>query len=204
MLTHADRAAGILLSHTSAVLLLAEHPWSLRYVVAFSGEGLVIAVPDRAVARATEAELHIPDESLEPRIDAAVAMVSVLEAEVSTVERIRWEAFHGEPPAERFAILQLQGVRAAGEVFDESELMLANPFAGEQALLCGRANQPTLLDAVEHHTHVRPEEVHVVGVDPLGIHIRGTFVVHRLEFPQRATDAEHALAMIDALLDMHP
>ncbi len=200
MLTHADRAASIVMAHTAAVFLVEDRPWPMAYTAAFGGEGLVVVVPDRDLLDVPTAELHIPDESLELRDDSAVAMASFVAGPVSTMDQMRWEAYHGEPPSDRFAILKIDAVRISGEVLDAAELDLANPLASEQAALCKLANRPSLAEAVERHTGVAPEGVRAVGVDPLGVHARGAFIVHRLRFPERARDADHASVMIESLL----
>ncbi len=204
MLTQADRAASIVMAHTAAVVLVEDRPWPMAYTSAFGGEGLVVVVPDRDLLEVPSAELHIPDESLELSDDAAVAMVSFGARPVSTMDQLRWEAYHGDPPSDRFAILEIDAVRISGEVLDAVELDLANPLASEQAPLCKLANQPSLAGAIERHTGVAPEGVRAVGVDPLGVHARGVFIVHRLRFPERARDADHAAAMIESLLGDSP
>lgn len=196
------RAAAILHTHTTAIAIFDEVPWQIHTVIAHDGSGLLFPAPDRALTKASELELHIPDESLSMQDLHAVAMVGMATHPGDGIDRMRWEAYHGEPPTECWMLGVVQAVRIRDEVLDIEELDLSNPLFAHQAILCATANtDPELLgQAVAHAGGMTPEQPRAVGVDRWGVHVRGAFGVHRIPFNTPATDAQTAQDQIHSAL----
>lgn len=200
----ASRAVALLARHTRAVALADEVPWPVEYVITVDGSGLLMAVPDRDMLDAATFVLHIPDETLELGNEYAIAMVTLTNHDGRGADRARWEAYHTEPPTERWVLAHIDALRALGEVFDGESLDLSNPLWGEQQQLCAHANRDParLALAVAMAGGVHPDEARAVGVDAWGVDVRGAFGVHRLEFPTRTADTQQALENIDAALEL--
>ncbi len=200
------------MGHTSGVLVMDDRPYHTRFVAATSGAGLVFAAPDDDILDAHDLELHVPEESLEIEPRAAIAQVTTLGRSsagkrglaIQSLDELRWEAYHNDSSQAGMGIMVVEAVRISGDVVDGSDLELGNPFSADQPKLCAAIDASRAADAIGWQTGTTPEQPRVVGVDPLGVHVRGVFVVHRLWFDERAQSPAEAIDLARATMEAAP
>lgn len=114
----------------------------------------------------------------------------------------RWRIYHGDPPDVRWAFLSIDAARYEGLIIDGVGLMRANPLAGIEAAICREVNgqrRDLLRAATLRQREIDLENPCLVGVDPGGFDVRGSFGVHRLQAEAPITDEDAALRALDRL-----
>ncbi len=151
------------------------------------------------VLDAGELVLFVPEEGVE----ATQLLLDGRRGDESDSAAImRWSAYHADAQFAYWLSAAVSSAKHHDEVFDESEIDLANPLARDEPALVRRANADlqVLASACADATGRVPEHALAVGADDLGIDIRLRFGVVRLWFAERAGDADAARPLIDALL----
>ena len=102
-----------------------------------------------------------------------------------------------ERPRASDGLISVVKTRRGGKsaAFDGEALMWPNPLADDEAGLCRRINrdrEAALRDLVLRIHEVEIEEPRLVGVDGLGIDVRGRFDVLRVGFDPPVVDAAGA------------
>lgn len=175
-----------------------------------SPDGRLVAPVMVAMLRSFDTVLFLPDDS-----EASLQLQVTLEelAEHGPLGHLcdRWQAYHGSPPDVRWALMAIDAAKFEGQFVDGAALTRPNPLAEDEARLCREFNRretagdgrPTGFDllrsACNAHLALRLESPVLVGVDPLGFDVRGTFEVYRLEAPlemQSAEDVRRALRQL--------
>jgi len=189
-----DEALRSLRAHRAGELLFDEHVRPLKFV-AEPSTGRLFAPVMVAMLHASQHVLCLPrDED-----DAMRVLVTPEETPGDTALADRWRIFHGEPDDVRWAILWTDFAKWRNMVCDGDAMLTPNALVEAEPSLCKAANadKQALRALCERAAGVDVEAPVCVGVDPFGLHIRGRFQVHRIEFAEPADapeDAERALA----------
>ena len=154
----------------------------------------------------TDCALYLPEEP-EDREDDVIQLMVTLERfdEQGSDGRLadRWRIYHGEPEDVRWATMTVDFCKFGEYAFDGEALMWPNPFADLEARLCRAVNESRvdeLRSLVLRVNETEIEEPRLVGVDPLGIDVRGRFEVTRVAFDVEIADPAEAEPTLDALL----
>ena len=95
----------------------------------------------------------------------------------------RWQAYHGEPPDTQWAIVTIDAARFHEQFIEGDALCRENPFASHEVEICKELNnqQDLVRSICVSKTNVEIPAPFVVGVDPLGIDVRATFGIVRIQ-----------------------
>ena len=145
---------------------------------------LVLYIPDDGFA---EMALLLNAEPFEAAFDEALD---------------RHQAYHGRAGSTEWAKARLDSAKWGGDMFPGGALLDANPLRAVEPALCKRLNQDknALAEVSELLTRVRPETPVCVGVDHLGMDVRTSVGVIRVEWPREIEGPESAPKVIEALL----
>lgn len=150
--------------------------------------------------RAESVVLMVPDE----RDDALQLLLRVEPLEDWRGAEVcdRHLAYHGRCAAQAWAWASAECVKNGGVVLEPGALGLINPLAGVEPALCKRLNRDraALMALLERLTRQAIDEPVVVGVDPLGLDVRGAFGVARAPWPARLESVDTAGATVEAWL----
>lgn len=191
-----EEALAFLHGNLSGLLRFEGEVRPVKIVIAPDG---TIAMPAMvAMLRSVDLTLYLPDEE-----DSSMHMHVSLEEIEDRGEHAalcdRWRIYHGEPPDVRWATVRIDAARFDGLFIDGEGLHRPNPLGAIGASLCKRLNAERTDDirkACERHNEIVIERPIVVGVDPFGFDVRGTFDIIRLESPivlERERDVFQAL-----------
>ncbi len=171
----------------------------VRYIID-GREGAIIVAPARSLEDAESIVLFAPEE----RDDAAQVLITPEEiADWRGSEACdRWSAHHGRAPGARWYTCAVAGCRLGSEVCDADEVDLRNPLIAAEPRLCRFAMADRArLGALAARVEGRPvPDAVCVGVDHLGLSLRGPLGVLRIEFDSPARAEPEAQAAISRLL----
>jgi hypothetical protein len=198
-----EAAYRFLRANTTGDLQFDEHLRPIKYVIAPDGR---LAAPVMvAMIRAQETVLFIPEDA-ETETGVLQLLLTVTQFDERGSDGAiadRWRIHHGEPEDVRWAFLGIDAGKFRGSVIDGEVLMRPNTLAADEPKVCKAMNQrPDVLRALAlHHAHLEIEKPLMVGLDPLGIDIRGRFDVVRVEAARPMTGADDALAHLAELYE---
>lgn len=176
-----------LLGHRAADIRFDEHFRPLKYVL--NPDGRLVAPVMVAMLHAHETVLFVP-EAVDDVLELLVTLYEFDEHSADGAFADRWRIYHGEPPDVRWAFLDIDAGKLQGAVIDGEALMQTNPLNSDEVAICKHMNQDhrgDLHTLALHYAHVDMENPIMVGIDSLGIDIRGIFEVIRV----RATEPMH-------------
>lgn len=171
----------------------------VKIVIAPDGTLLMPAMV--AMLRSVDTTLYLPDED-DTSMHLHVTLEEVQEAGPMAAFCDRWRIYHGEPPDVRWGRITVDAARYNGLFIDGQAMHRPNPLASIEAGLCKRFNAERtndLRDACRIHNEIVLEKPIVVGVDPFGFDVRGTFQIVRLESPIVLTSERDAVQALDEL-----
>lgn len=190
--TSIDRAYAFLRGHTTADLRFDEHLRPIKYVIA--PDGRLVAPVMVAMLQSVDTVLFIP-ECVEEAMEVQVTLEQFDEQSPDGAVTDRWRIYHGEPPDVRWAWIEIDAARHEGMVFDGEGLLRPNPLAGDEPRICKHMNDEHADDLRAlclHFAKVEVESPVMVGIDPLGIDVRGRFDVFRVPATEMMSDAAMA------------
>lgn len=187
-----ESAYAFLRGHTTADLRFDEHLRPIKYIIASDGR---LAAPVMvAMLQAVDTVLFIP-ECVEDSMEVQVTLEQFDERSRDGAIADRWRIYHGEPQDVRWAWMDIDGARQGRMVFDGEALIRANPLAADEARICRHMNEDHADDLRAlclHFAKVEIESPVMVGIDPLGIDVRGMFDVFRVVAAEPMTNADDA------------
>lgn len=197
--TTVEEAYAFLRSHTTGDLRFEENMRPIKYVIAPDGR---LAAPVMvAMLQAVDTVLFIP-ECIEDAMELQVTLEEFDEHSRDGAIADRWRIYHGEPPDVRWAWLDIDGARCGRMVFDGEAMELPNDLAEDESRICRHMNEDhedDLRRLCLHFTEVNIESPVMVGIDPLGIDVRGRFDVFRVRATERMNSAEDARRVLTAM-----
>lgn len=187
-----ESAYAFLRGHTTGDLRFDEHLRSIKYIIAPDGR---LAAPVMvAMLQSVDTVLFVP-ECVENSLEVQVTMEEFDERSRDGAIADRWRIYHGEPQDVRWAWLDIDGARRGRMVYDGDAMMRPNPLAGDEARICRHMNEDHADDLRAlclHFAKVEIESPVMVGIDPLGIDVRGMFDVFRVEATEPMNNTEDA------------
>lgn len=174
--------------------------------VVFAPDGRLVAPVMESMLLSTDCAIYLPEEPEDQDDEIVQLMVTLERFEENGPDGAladRWRIYHGEPEDVRWAAMTVDFCKFGGFAFDGEAVMQANPLAPTEAAICRRVNDghvAALRSAVQRTVSVELEEPRLVGVDPLGLDVRGRFDVVRVPSEVVLDSAETADREIDALL----
>jgi hypothetical protein len=194
-----DAAYRFLRAHTTGDLQFEEHVRPIKFVL--SPEGRLAAPVMVAMLQAPETVLFVP-QAIDGALELLVTLYEFDEHSPEGAIADRWCIHHGEPPDVRWAYLDIDAAKQGGSVIDGEVLMRPNPLIADESQVCKAMNSsPDVLRLLcLHHAHLEIESPRMVGLDPLGIDVRGRFDVVRVQLTDPIENADAALPL---LMDMH-
>lgn len=196
-----ENASRHLRGHSCADIRFEEHFRPLRYV--FHQDGRLVAPVMVAMLQAMETVLFIPDVA-EDALEMLVTLEEFDEHGSEGAIADRWRIYHGDPPDVRWAIMNIDAGKLAGSVIDGEALTRINPFAVEESRICKHMNQAHGADLkvlALHFAHIEIENPVMVGIDPLGIDIRGQFDVARVNATEAMKTPEDARTILRGMVE---
>jgi hypothetical protein len=188
-----EDALAFLRGHLSGVLRFDGEIRPIKIVIA--PDGRLVASAMVAMIRSLDTTICLPDEEDES-FHAQVTLTQFEERGADAALADRWRIYHGEPPDVRWASMFIDAARFNGLFIDGEALMVPNQLASSEPSICKALNagQVDLVrEACLKHAQVGIEKPTVVGVDPLGIDVRGAFDVVRLKVEKRIEGERGAL-----------
>ena len=175
--------------------------------VVFAPDGRLVAPAMEAMLLSTDCALYLPEEPVNDDDRIVQLMVTLDRLEESGPEGAladRWRIYHGEPEDVRWTVMTIDFCKFAGYAFDGEAVLKPNPLADAEAMICRSVNADREVDlrrlALER-AEIEVESPRLVGVDALGMDIRGRFEVIRIGFDQAVGDPDAAAVEIARLLD---
>ncbi|MHC5112842.1 MAG: DUF2470 domain-containing protein [Planctomycetota bacterium] len=193
-----ESAYAFLRAHTTADIRFDEHVRPIRYVIA--PHGVLVSPVMVAMLETMDTVLFVPDVG-EGAMEVQVTLEPFEERDAGALAD-RWRIHHGTPPDVRWAYLHVDAARFDEQVVDGDALTRPNPLADDESTLCRELNQGRADDLRRlclHYGKVNVEEPVMVGVDPLGIDVRGRFDVVRVPAPEPMPDADAVRARIASM-----
>ncbi|MEM7227740.1 MAG: DUF2470 domain-containing protein [Planctomycetota bacterium] len=194
-----DNAYAYLIGYTFGEIQFGEHLRQIKYVV--THDGRLVAPVMVAMLQTLDCVLFVPDAG-EESMEIAVSLEQFEESGEHGRWVDRWQIFHGDPEDVRWAFLDVDAVRHEGSFVDGEALIRPNPLADDEAKLCRFMNdnhRDDLRRLCHHHASIDIDHPVMVGIDPLGIHVRGRFEVVRVESSEPMTDADTAQRVLVAM-----
>jgi hypothetical protein len=195
-----DRARAFLRGHSTGDLRFEEHLRPVRYVL--SRDGQIIAPAMVAMLRAVDCVLFIP-ECADGAMEVQVTLEEFDEHGPMGALTDRWRIYHGDPEDIYWAVLHIDAARFAGAIIDGPALKCVNELADDEPRLCREMNRQHADDLrrlCRHFADIEVEEPVMVGIDPLGLDVRGTFDVIRVPTPQPMQTADDAQRVLDEMM----
>lgn len=194
-----DEARLFLRRHTRADLRFDEHMRPIKYV--FGPEGRLVAPVMVAMLASLETVAFIP-EAIDGALELLVTLEAFDEAGPHGALADRWRIYHGDPSDVRWAFLDIDAARLGQTVIDGEALRLTNALAADEAALCKEVNaahRDDLRRLVLTHAQIEMAEPVMVGIDPMGLDVRGRFDVARVEAPEPMESAADARRVLEAM-----
>lgn len=161
-------------------------------------DGTLVFPLEPALSDTDDHALSLPDDD-EPALEVSIDLERIGE---DGAAQDRWRIYHGTPPVSHWARGTITLGRFRGVIIDGDRLARPNGLAEHEPGLCRLLNT-THLEAlrglVATRLNIDAAQARVVGIDPLGIDVRNTFDVVRLEFDGEL-DGETAPAAILTML----
>jgi len=185
-----DNAYEMLRRHTTGEIQFGEHLRAIRYVI--THDGRLVAPVMVAMVQTVDVVLFVPDAAE----DSLALMVSLEQFDDDAEHGAlidRWQIYHGDPEDVRWAFLDIDAAKLEGLVIDGEALIRTNPLASDESRICRHMNEDHRDDLrilCRHYAQVDVNEPVMVGVDPLGIDVRGRFDVHRIVAPEPMPNAD--------------
>jgi len=193
-------ARGFLRSHHQGELQFDEHVRQLKIVIA--PDGRIIAPVMVAMLEAADTVLFLPHPD-EHSLQAHVTLEKFDERGESGGLADRWRIYHGEPQDVNWAILHIDAAKFRNAVIDGDALRQPNPLTSDEARLCRETNdkhRDGLRDLIHRKAGLNIEHPTMVGIDPMGLDVRGPFDIIRIAFDQPIRDPSQVDAVLHALL----
>lgn len=187
-----EEAYTFLRSHSAGDLRFDEHFRPIRYVIA--SDGRLAAPVMESMLQSVDTVLFIP-ECVEDSLEVQVTLERFDEHSRDGQIADRWRIYHGEPQDVRWAWLDIDGARHGRMVYDCEALVRPNEMAADEARICRHMNEDHADDLRAlclHFAKVEVESPVMVGIDPLGIDVRGRFEVYRVAATEPMSSAEEA------------
>ena len=197
-----NQAQNFIRSHSKGELNFDDNIQPLDYII--SPDGRLIAPVMVAVLHSIQTVLSIPDEG-----DPDLAMLLSLEELPAAEQRgslpDRWRIYHGDPPDVNWAYLNIEMARLSEFVLDGEALDLSNPLSDQEASTVKAINQtPAMIQRIcLSILKVDIDSPVMVGLDPSGFDIRGTFSVFRIPADHLMESAEEAVKTFHGLDPQH-
>jgi hypothetical protein len=147
--------------------------------------------------------LFIPEYREENMMEAQVTLERFKEEQRGGEIADRWRIYHGEPEDIYWAFLNVDALRYADHVIDGEALMIENTLAADEPRICKHMNTEHVSDLrllCHHFAHIELEQPRMVGIDPLGIDVRGRFDVVRVKAAEPFKSAEHAREVLRSMV----
>jgi len=185
--------------HLQGLILFDGEVRPIRIVVA--PDGRLVASMMVAMLTAGDVVLHLPDED-ENALQLMVTIEPIDEHGPDGGLADRWRIHHGEPPDVRWGAMTIDAARFRGYFLDAEAFALSNPLAADEPALCSEANADIAglrrIAVAEARRRGRPpadwglEAPRLVGVDPEGFDLRGSYGMLRVPTAPPMTDAAEA------------
>ncbi len=196
----AEAAYAFLRGHTTGDLRFDEHVRPIKFVI--GPEGRVVASVMYAMLEAVDAVLFVPEES-DDAMQVQVTLTKLDEEGRDGAMADRWRIYHGQPGDVHWAFLDLDAARYHDSVIDGDVLVRANPLGADESRICRQMNreQPAGLRALcRRFAGVDVEKPVLVGIDPLGLDVRGPFSVLRIRVGAPMQTAEEAQRVLKQMM----
>jgi len=196
-----DAAYRRLRAHTTGELRFDEHLRKLKYVIAPSGR--LVAPVMVAMLQSADAVLFVP-ECIEDSLEVQLTLEQFEERGDNGALTDRWRIYHGEPQDVNWAFIDIDAVRNGPAVIDGDALMQENPLAAEEPALCMMMNtehRDDLRRMCLAYSRINIQYPVMVGIDPLGIDVRGRFDVTRVESEEQMPTAEDAKRILASMIE---
>lgn len=196
-----DAAHAFLRGHSRGELRFDEHLRPIRYVIGPTGRPVAPVMV--AMLQSFDTVLFVP-ECVEGAMEVQVTLGQFDEHSPDGALADRWRIHHGEPPDVNWAFMDIDAARYEGVVIDGEALVRANPLAEDEPGLCRDMNRDRAEDLrrlCRHFAHIGVEQPVMVGIDPLGIDVRGMFDVIRVPAPEPMGTAEDARRVFEAMAE---
>lgn len=196
--TQLNQAQNFIRSHSKGELNFDDNIQPLGYII--SPDGRLIAPVMAAMLHSIQTVLSIPDEG-----DPDLAMLLTLEELPAAEQRgslpDRWRIYHGDPPDVNWAYLNIEMARLSEFVLDGEAFDLSNPLSDQEASAVKAINQnPAMIQRVcLALLKVDIDAPVMVGLDPAGFDVRGTFSVFRIPADHPMDSAEEAIKIFHGL-----
>ena len=175
--------------------------------VVFAPDGRIVAPVMESMLLSTDCALYLPEEP-EDQEERIVQLMVTLERfeESGPLGPLadRWRIYHGEPDDVRWATFTPDFCKFAGYAFDGEAVTRPNPLASGEASICRAVNEDRVEDLgrlVVRRNEVELEDPRMVGIDPLGMDVRGRFEIARIDFHSPVEDVTAATDLVEGLLD---
>lgn len=196
------QALGFLRGHTTGDLRFDEHLRSIKYVV--GTDGRLAAPVMAAMLDSVDTSVFIPEYREENMLEVEVTLEPFQEEQRGGEIADRWRIYHGEPQDIYWAYLNIDAARYAEYVIDGEALMIENTLAEDEPRICKHMNAEHTGDLrllCHHFSHIEIEEPMMVGIDPLGVDVRGRFDVIRVKATEQLKSAEHAREVLRSMVE---
>jgi hypothetical protein len=198
--TDVESAFAFLRGHTTADMRFDEHLRPVRYVTAPDGRLVLPAMV--AMLQTGDTVLFIPDYC-DDCLQVQVTLSPLDEHGDDGGLTDRWRIYHGDPEDVRWAMANVDAARRDDLVIDGDALMRPNPLADVESGICRRVNggdRNDLRMLCRHWASIDVETPVLVGLDPLGLDIRGAFQVVRVPTSEPMTTADEVTRIMDAMV----
>ena len=176
-----EDAWAALRGHTTGEMMFEDHLRPVKYCIE-PDEGRLVSPVMYAMLSTVDTTLFVP-QCVEEAVEVQITIEPFEERGPHAAYCDRWRVYHGEPDDIYWAFLSVDAVRFHGAIIDGEALMRPNPFASAEPRICKHMNGEHKDDMrllCEHYAEIIVENPVMVGVDPLGIDVRGRFDVIRV------------------------
>lgn len=195
------QALGFLRGHTTGDLRFAEHMRPIKYVL--DRRGYLAAPVMSAMLDTMDTVLFVPEYREENMLELQVTLQPFKEEQKGGEIADRWRIYHGNPQDIYWAYLHIDAARYAQHVIDGDAMMVENTLAESGPALCRWMNSEHvdgLRRLCHNFAHVEIDDPKMVGIDPMGIDVRGRFDVVRVKAKDLFKSAEHAREVIGEMM----
>jgi len=195
-----ERAFAFLRGHFTGELQFDENLRPIQYIIA--PDGRMVASVMVAMLQSIDTMVYVP-ECVDGSMEVQVTLEQFDESGKLGHLADRWRIYHGEPQDVRWAFLDVDAARYAETIIDGTAFLRPNPLAKVEAHLCWEINRQRAADLLaicRHFAHTKEAHPIMVGIDPLGIDIRRTFDVIRIDTPEPMPDEEAARRVLEVMI----